>query len=305
MMACGPKLNATNDNFDEDQITHTPDENQQPIDNNTHDIQNPTINYTIDETQPDDTNETNEVNETSETNNNNDDEENHESNTLDTPEHICEFGEWQSTETATCMTQGEETRYCTCGNFETRQIPKNPENHVYVNEIVAPTCTEAGYTKHTCACGVSYNDNYVDTIDHEYDENYECIHCHTINLIRRLAGTYWLYQTDSKKTWALYFRTPEEVNEADNNHTYYTYIVIQENDTLKRNGDKGFKGTYEVDFENNIIYFTDNYCAGGNLGWEPEFNLSYIKINDKQFTLQGDFLTPNPNCTLIFIGYEL
>ena len=31
--------------------------------------------------------------------------------------------------------------------------------HSYVDEVVAPTCTENGYTKHTCSCGDSYTDN--------------------------------------------------------------------------------------------------------------------------------------------------
>ena len=31
--------------------------------------------------------------------------------------------------------------------------------HSYVDEVVAPTCTEKGYTKHTCSCGDSYTDN--------------------------------------------------------------------------------------------------------------------------------------------------
>ena len=34
----------------------------------------------------------------------------------------------------------------------------------------APTCTEKGYTTHTCACGDSYVDTYVDALDHAWDE---------------------------------------------------------------------------------------------------------------------------------------
>ena len=35
----------------------------------------------------------------------------------------------------------------------------NAHEHSYVDEVVAPTCTENGYTKHTCECGDTYNDN--------------------------------------------------------------------------------------------------------------------------------------------------
>ena len=33
--------------------------------------------------------------------------------------------------------------------------------HEYAEEVVAPTCTEDGYTKYTCECGETYNDNIV------------------------------------------------------------------------------------------------------------------------------------------------
>lgn len=44
--------------------------------------------------------------------------------------------------------------------------------HVYnEGEVVAPTCTEKGYTKFTCKnCGDTYNDNETEALGHEYDE---------------------------------------------------------------------------------------------------------------------------------------
>ncbi|MDE7453861.1 MAG: leucine-rich repeat domain-containing protein [Clostridia bacterium] len=42
--------------------------------------------------------------------------------------------------------------------------------HDYSAETeVAPTCTEKGYTLHTCACGESYKDNFVDATGHDYE----------------------------------------------------------------------------------------------------------------------------------------
>jgi ribosomal protein S27AE len=39
--------------------------------------------------------------------------------------------------------------------------------HTYESVVIAPTCTEQGYTKHTCSkCGDAYNDNYVDALGH-------------------------------------------------------------------------------------------------------------------------------------------
>ena len=41
-----------------------------------------------------------------------------------------------------------------------------PHSHEYKETIVAPTCTEKGYTLHECECGDSFKDNYIDEIDH-------------------------------------------------------------------------------------------------------------------------------------------
>ena len=41
--------------------------------------------------------------------------------------------------------------------------------HNYKNVVTAPTCMEKGYTTHTCACGDSYMDTYVDALGHAWD----------------------------------------------------------------------------------------------------------------------------------------
>ena len=41
--------------------------------------------------------------------------------------------------------------------------------HSYTAVVTAPTCTEKGYTTHTCACGDSYMDTYVDALGHAWD----------------------------------------------------------------------------------------------------------------------------------------
>ena len=49
-------------------------------------------------------------------------------------------------------------------------------DHDYEAVVTAPTCTEEGYTTHTCSkCGDSYKDSYVDALDHDYvDGKCEC-----------------------------------------------------------------------------------------------------------------------------------
>ena len=53
--------------------------------------------------------------------------------------------------------------YCTVCKVElSREHTEIPANgHTYESEVTAPTCTDKGYTKHTCHCGDTYTDNEV------------------------------------------------------------------------------------------------------------------------------------------------
>lgn len=48
--------------------------------------------------------------------------------------------------------------------------------HSYTTAVTAPTCTEKGYTTHTCACGDSYKDTYTKALGHSY-KNGKCTRC--------------------------------------------------------------------------------------------------------------------------------
>jgi len=80
---------------------------------------------------------------------------------------------YKVTKTATCKETGT-ARYTwnttTYGSvwFDTT-LPKT--DHSYTSKVTAPTCTEKGYTTHTCSvCGDSYMDTYVDPLDHRWDD---------------------------------------------------------------------------------------------------------------------------------------
>ena len=47
-------------------------------------------------------------------------------------------------------------------------VTEPPHAHSYSKTVIAPTCNDKGYTKHTCACGDSYNDNYTAALGHHY-----------------------------------------------------------------------------------------------------------------------------------------
>ena len=119
-----------------------------------------------------------------------------------------DFGEWTVTTAPTCTEKGVETRYCSrCDATETRdvdalghalvhhdgkaaactekgweaydtcsrcdyttykEIPAT--GHSYTSVVTEPTCTEQGYTTHTCACGDSYVADYKDALGHSFGE---------------------------------------------------------------------------------------------------------------------------------------
>ena len=50
-------------------------------------------------------------------------------------------------------------------------------DHNYESVVTAPTCTERGYTTHTClVCGDSYTDAYVDALGHSFEDGF-CTAC--------------------------------------------------------------------------------------------------------------------------------
>ena len=48
--------------------------------------------------------------------------------------------------------------------------------HNYASKVVQPTCTVQGYTIHTCSCGNSYKDSYVNALGHSYSGG-ACTRC--------------------------------------------------------------------------------------------------------------------------------
>ena len=76
------------------------------------------------------------------------------------------MGVWENTE------GNEWVRKCSrenCSYEETKTVV--PHEHSYESVITAPTCTEQGYTTHTCSvCGEGYMDTFVDALGHSEAE---------------------------------------------------------------------------------------------------------------------------------------
>ncbi|MCD7722827.1 MAG: fibronectin type III domain-containing protein, partial [Clostridiales bacterium] len=79
-----------------------------------------------------------------------------------------DWGEWEVTTAATHTSTGEQTRTCKeCGTTETQTIAKTTE-HSYTAVVTEPTCTTAGYTTYTCACGATYVSDIKAATGHNY-----------------------------------------------------------------------------------------------------------------------------------------
>ena len=79
-----------------------------------------------------------------------------------------ELGDWTEHIAPTCQTYGVEAKYCMiCEKAIEFRSGSELGAHDYVQtDVVAPTCTEQGYTTHTCYCGDVYTDSYVDALGH-------------------------------------------------------------------------------------------------------------------------------------------
>ncbi|MCM1514683.1 MAG: leucine-rich repeat protein, partial [Anaeroplasma bactoclasticum] len=94
---------------------------------------------------------------------------------------------------ATCTEQGYTLYTCNCGeSYKDNYTDKidhhyqngsctycgkeEPHTHSYTSSVIAPSCTEEGYTLYTCSCGDTYKDNYTEKVDHHY-QNGSCIYC--------------------------------------------------------------------------------------------------------------------------------
>ena len=67
----------------------------------------------------------------------------------------------------TCTDRGFTTHTCSCGDVVVdTYVPST--GHTYTDSVTEPTCTAQGYTTHTCSCGDTKTDTYVAAIGHSY-----------------------------------------------------------------------------------------------------------------------------------------
>ena len=199
------------------------------------------------------------------------------------------YGAWKQTKAPTCTEAGTEVRTCTrCNASETRDIASLGHDikhhagkaatctekgwaaydtcsrcnystykeiaatgHHHNAVVTAPTCTAKGYTTHTCACGDSYKDSYINALGHNY-ANGKCTRCGAADpnynpapaapelKITTSAGKpkiswdavdgavkYWVYRSTDGKTFKYYDSTTKTsyTNNSTTIGTTYYYKV--------------------------------------------------------------------------------
>jgi len=79
------------------------------------------------------------------------------------------YGDWETIIPSACETDGEEKRSCAnCELTETRTVPA--KGHEYEISVTLPTCTQDGFTTHSCSCGDFYIDAQTSATGHDFDE---------------------------------------------------------------------------------------------------------------------------------------
>lgn len=67
-----------------------------------------------------------------------------------------------------------------CSQTDNSNNENKTHAHIYSTSVMAPTCSEQGYTLHTCSCGDSFKDNYKNALGHFWvngERNYSCSRC--------------------------------------------------------------------------------------------------------------------------------
>ncbi len=89
----------------------------------------------------------------------------------ETPALEHELSDWVVTQEPTPENEGQKEQRCLhCNHRIVETIPKlEKHEHTFDDKVVKPTCSEKGYTSHTCStCGYKYSDNHTSALGHSW-----------------------------------------------------------------------------------------------------------------------------------------
>ena len=118
-------------------------------------------------------------------------------------------------------------------------VEETTHTHKYEDSVSDPTCTDKGYTMHTCACGKSYKDGEKKALGHDYKSvvtaptvnsvgytTHICTRCND-----EYVDTYTTFETEPEETEPEETEPEEPTNHKGNKHSH-TYLVVE---TIKSN----------------------------------------------------------------------
>ena len=140
-------------------------------------------------------------------------------------------------------------------------------SHEYTSQVIEPTCTDEGYTLHTCTlCGESYKDQYRDARDHSWEDNV----CTVCGLTRGsiLLNTDTTVTIENRGETVQFYFTPAET-------ATYVFYSISDFDT--------FGLIYDEDF--NVLVENDDSEEDWN------FEIRYVLEAGTTYVLGAKFLS--------------
>ena len=143
---------------------------------------------------------------------------------------LCKF---ESKTTGVFTFDGDENLYATKDalfglEVFLKALPVCYDGHKYTSKVVAPTCTEDGYTLYTCSvCGDTYKENVIKATGHNFGVNApKCSVCSTANPNYKIP-TVTGFAVKSKSTSAIRLTWDKATDATE-------YIIYRYNDTTKK-----------------------------------------------------------------------
>ena len=176
------------------------------------------------------------------------------------PTHTHSYDQWTTTKSATCKEAGTEVRYCSCGDTQTREIPKTTNHNWVEASATAPkTCSVCGATDGSIITPPEDNN------EEKYNEALELIanknYTEAYTLLREIKD----YDKAAEKLQNFFYapnrlvETKEDSDGRDSSTYYFNYNELGCLISIKDRSD-------EIDYERV-------YDANGNIliGYDREF----------------------------------
>ena len=161
---------------------------------------------------------------------------------------------------------------------ETPKPTEPAHTHSYTSSVVKATCSDKGYTKYTCSCGKSYNDNYTSTLSHNYTSSVVAATCTAKGYTKYTCSSCGKSYTDNQTDATGHKYTESVVEPTTSAEGYTLHTCSQCGNSYKDNYAEKLKIVYDYkqaqQVANNYIasfgcYVVDSSLPYGVCGYYP------------------------------------